>query len=282
MSSNLPKLPVPELGRTLKKFLNTVHPLLTPAEYSHTCEVTEEFLKKDGPYLQRLLLQRAASRDNWLSEWWLEVAYLQFRGPLPVYSTPVSLRKKEHFKSVSDLLDLASNYLHGTGLFFERIRRCTLSQDRVGDTPLCMHQYKNLPGTYRIPGVAVDSLRHSPDSNHILVIYRGLFFKLPILIGEGDSKRVLEAHLIKHLLYRILATPEEGRVPVGVLTSLDRHSWSVAREEMMKSAVNQHSLDVIEQSLIAIEFDEAFTVNSCYNEALGASILLRYKRSHLH
>ena len=256
MSSNLPKLPVPELEQTLKKFLNTVHSLLTPEEFSRTREVTEEFLKKEGPYLQRLLLERAASRDNWLSEWWLEVAYLQFRGPLPVYSTPVCLRKKEQFKSVSDMLDQASKYLHGTGLFFELIRRGKLSQDRAGDTPLCMHQYGSLAGTHRIPGVAMDSLRHSPDSNHVLVIHRGLFFKLPIFIGEGDSKKVLETHLIKHLLSRILATPEEGHVPVGVLTSLDRHSWSVARDEMMKSAVNQHSLDVIEQSLFAVEFDE--------------------------
>ena len=256
MSSNLPKLPVPELGQTLKKFLNTVHPLLTPEEYSHTSEVTEEFLKEEGPYLQRLLLERAASRDNWLSEWWLEVAYLQFRGPIPVYSSPVCLRKKEQFKSVSDMLDQVSKYLHGSGLFFEQIRRGTLSQDRVGNTPLCMHQYESLPGTYRIPGVAMDSLRHSPDSNHILVIHKGLFFKLPILIGEGESKKVLESHLIKHLLSQILATPEEGHVPVGVLTSLDRHTWSIAREEMMKSAVNQHSLDVIEQSLLAVEFDQ--------------------------
>ena len=255
MSSNLPKLPVPELEQTLKKFLDTAHPLLTPEEYSRTSVVTEEFLKKDGPYLQKLLLERAASRDNWLSEWWLE-AYLQFRGPLPVYSTPVCLRKKEQFKSVSDMLDQTSNYLHRTGLFFELIRRGTLSQDKVGDTPLCMQQYESLAGTYRIPGVAMDSLRKSPDSNHILVIHRGLFFKLPIFIGEGESKKVLETHLIKHLLSRILAAPEEGHVPVGVLTSLDRYSWSVAREEMMQSAVNQHSLDVIEQSLLAVEFDE--------------------------
>ena len=70
------------------------------------------------------------------------------------------MKELNSFKSVSDMLDQASNYLHGTGLFFERIRRGTLSQDKVGDTPLCMHQYKSLPGTYRIPGVAVDSVRH--------------------------------------------------------------------------------------------------------------------------
>ena len=123
------------MSSSLPKLLNTVHPILTPEEYSHTCDVTEKFLKKDGPYLQRLLLERAASRDNWLSEWWLEVAYLRFRGPLLVYSTPVSLRKKEHFKSVSDMLDQASNYLHGTALFHEQIRRGTYLKTELETRP---------------------------------------------------------------------------------------------------------------------------------------------------
>ena len=256
MSSNLPKLPVPPLDQTLHKYLKYVRPLLTPEEFSETTRITNEFLSNEGTYLQQLLQQRAASTDNWLSEWWLESAYLKFRAPLPIYSTPVCMRSKQEFPTVSHLLDYTSFYLHRTGVFFETIRNGSLPQERAGDTPLCMHQFKFLPGTYRIPGREIDSLRFSPDSNHVLVIHRGRYFKLPIYTESGETKRILPPQQIKYLLSSIVSMPDEPRVPVGVLTTLDRHTWSVVRQEMMTSPVNKHSLDVIEQSLLAIELDE--------------------------
>ena len=257
MSSPLPKLPVPPLDQTLHKYLKYLRPFLTPKEFSETAIITQEFLSKEGAYLQQLLQERAASTDNWLSEWWLESAYLRSRGPLPIYSTPVSMRRKHDFPTLSHLLDYVSSYLYGTGLFFESVRTGSLLQERVGDTPLCMHQYYSLPGTYRVPGAETDYLRLSPNSNHILVIHRGRYFKLPIYTCSGETKRVLLPQQIKFLLSSIVTMSDEPQVPVGVLTTLDRHTWSVVREEMMTSPVNRHSLDVIEQSLLAVMLDEA-------------------------
>ncbi|KAI6657714.1 Carnitine O-acetyltransferase-like [Oopsacas minuta] len=255
-TNSLPRLPVPKLHQTINKFLNSVRPLLTLEEYSQTADLAQEFLNKEGIYLQGLLLDRAASTDNWLTEWWLETAYLKFRGPLPIYSTPVCVRSKQQFTNVSHWIDYLSKYLYATGKFFDLVRNNNLPQDIIGDSPLCMSQYNKLAGTYRIPGVEIDSLRYSPDTNHVLVIHRGRYFKLPIYTGEGELKRVLQPYLIKHLLYSIISMPEEEQVPVGVLTSLDRYSWCVARQEMMTSSVNKHSLDVIEESMLAIELDE--------------------------
>ena len=218
--------------------------------------MTNEFLRNEGSYLQQLLEQRADSTDNWLTEWWLEFAYLKIRGPLPIYSTPVSMRSKQEFPTISHLLDYVSNYLHGTGVFFETIRKGLFPQERAGDTPLCMHQFRFLPGTYRVPGKERDSLSFSPDSSHVLVIHRGRYFKLPIYSGSGGIRRVLPPPQIKYLLSSIVAMPDEPQLPVGVLTTLNRHTWSVVRQEMLTSPLNQHSLDVIEQSLMAVELDE--------------------------
>lgn len=37
-----------------------------------------------GEKLHKLLLERAEREENWLSDWWLEGAYLGYRNPLVV------------------------------------------------------------------------------------------------------------------------------------------------------------------------------------------------------
>ena len=38
-----------------------------------------KFAEEEGPKLQELLLKHAGTKDNWLSDWWLNVAYLDYR-----------------------------------------------------------------------------------------------------------------------------------------------------------------------------------------------------------
>ncbi|KIH61906.1 Choline/Carnitine O-acyltransferase, partial [Ancylostoma duodenale] len=84
----LPKLPVPDPKKTLKHFLQFAEPLQTPKEFEQTKLVVKEFAQKELPALQRLLEQRASKLNNWLTPWWLDVAYLQARTPLTVVTSP--------------------------------------------------------------------------------------------------------------------------------------------------------------------------------------------------
>ena len=79
--NNLPHLPIPTLSSTFHKYLETLQPLLTPTELSHSTSLVQQFLQSDySKTLQKRLEDRAKEKDSWLSEWWNDTAYMGFRG----------------------------------------------------------------------------------------------------------------------------------------------------------------------------------------------------------
>jgi hypothetical protein len=64
----LPSLPVPPLEQTLRKYLLTVRPLLSDAEYARTVALVRDFEQDDGPRLHRMLEERARNKRNWIAE----------------------------------------------------------------------------------------------------------------------------------------------------------------------------------------------------------------------
>ncbi|KAF8234273.1 CoA-dependent acyltransferase [Tricholoma matsutake] len=85
--SALPALPVPTLSSSLSKYLSTVQPLLTPTQLAHTQRNITDFLSSPlAAELQNRLHERAERvGDNWLSEWWNDVAYMSYRDPVVVF-----------------------------------------------------------------------------------------------------------------------------------------------------------------------------------------------------
>ena len=85
--ASLPPLPVPPLSSTLSKYIETVEPLLTPAQLEHTKTTAKKFLSSPiAATLQERLEQRAERvGDNWLSDWWNDAAYMGYRDPVVVF-----------------------------------------------------------------------------------------------------------------------------------------------------------------------------------------------------
>jgi carnitine O-acetyltransferase len=83
----LPQLPIPSLSSTLSKYLDTVKPILTPSQFAHTQRTADAFLSSPlAADLQKRLHDRAERvGDNWLSEWWNDVAYMGYRDPVVVF-----------------------------------------------------------------------------------------------------------------------------------------------------------------------------------------------------
>ncbi|KAL0193331.1 hypothetical protein M9458_011627, partial [Cirrhinus mrigala] len=87
---SLPKLPVPPLQQTCERYLAALTPIVDPEELNQTQKLLEEFQKPGGvgERLQKGLEQRAKKLENWLSDWWLQTAYLDYRMPVVVHSSP--------------------------------------------------------------------------------------------------------------------------------------------------------------------------------------------------
>lgn len=115
---NLPYLPVPKLNDTLKKLLDTIEPHVTATSFENTKNIVKEFGKNNGVgvKLQALLEKRAEKLENWLSDptsnWWLNVAYLQYRDPVVFWSSPGLVFPQRKFSSIEDRIKYAAQVIY--------------------------------------------------------------------------------------------------------------------------------------------------------------------------
>jgi len=64
----LPKLPIPDLDATLKKYLEALKPLQTAREHADTKQAVEEFRRTDGPELQERLKKYATGKTSYIEQ----------------------------------------------------------------------------------------------------------------------------------------------------------------------------------------------------------------------
>ena len=67
---NLPKLPVPDLEDTCRRYLASLKELQDPGEHEATKRAVEDFLKGDGPRIQARLKEWAVTQDSYIEEFW--------------------------------------------------------------------------------------------------------------------------------------------------------------------------------------------------------------------
>lgn len=86
--SSLPRLPVPFLQDTARKYIEYVAPLVTPDQLEHTKKLVDEFINGEAINLQEDL-QRLdkESPTSWLEGFW-DTMYLTIRDPLPINVNP--------------------------------------------------------------------------------------------------------------------------------------------------------------------------------------------------
>lgn len=65
---SLPKLPIPDLEGSCKKYIAALKPLQSPKEHSDTVLSVSEFLKADGPVLQDKLKKYASGKNNYIEQ----------------------------------------------------------------------------------------------------------------------------------------------------------------------------------------------------------------------
>jgi carnitine O-acetyltransferase len=71
----LPKLPIPDLESTCKKYLESLLPLQSAREHEDTKAAVQEFLKTDGPELQEKLKTYSTSKTSYIEQFCKRFSY---------------------------------------------------------------------------------------------------------------------------------------------------------------------------------------------------------------
>ncbi|XP_065052608.1 carnitine O-palmitoyltransferase 1, liver isoform-like [Rhopilema esculentum] len=253
---SMPALPVPDLERTVERYLRSVKQLLSEEEYKKMEELATEFKTGIGLKLQRYLMLKSYFSSNYVSDWWERFVYLRSRSQLMINSNYYGV----------DTLDMppttiqtarAANYIYALLSFRKMIDKQKLKPlKHMGIYPLCSAQYERVFNTTRIPGKEEDVLQHLQSSNHIVVYHRGKYYKLTCVF----SGKVLKPADLEHQLIKIVnddeTKPFPGEEKLAALTADMRPHWAEVRNKYFSTGDNKASLGMIERAAFVVALDD--------------------------
>uniref|UniRef100_A0A3B4ZU04 Carnitine O-acetyltransferase-like n=1 Tax=Stegastes partitus TaxID=144197 RepID=A0A3B4ZU04_9TELE len=258
--TGLPRMPVPPLQQTCERYLSLLEPIVEVDELKRTKALVEEFQKAGGvgERLQRCLEIRAQNTDNWNTRYVLHIDYTGNRKPVVVYSNVGTTFPRQDFRDKQGQTRSAS--IDRACMFCSE----TLPVEYMGGNPLCMKQYSQLLSSCRIPGPEVDSVvYHAKSSNppkHMTVVHNSQFFVLEVYNSDGTPLTVDQLYVQLEKICN--SSPESDAEPVGLLTTMDRDSWSKAFISLIKDKTNEESLSSIERSICTVCLDGPMPIAS--------------------
>ncbi|RAL61554.1 hypothetical protein DID88_009593 [Monilinia fructigena] len=260
----LPKLPIPELGSTMTKYLAALKPLQSPREHAETKQAVEEFLKNDGPELNERLKKYATGKTNYIEQFWYD-SYLNFDNPVVLNLNPFFLLEDDPTPARNNQVtpcSVTSNI---------RIILCT---------PLCMFQYSRLFGTARVPTENGCHIGEDPESKHLVVLCHGQFYWFDVLDDNSDlimTERDVSINL-QTIVDDAQKTPiqDAAKGALGVLSTENRKIWSGLRDVLTREegSNNADCLGIVDSALfiLCLDYTEPNSqADLCQNMLCGTS-----------
>jgi len=256
---SLPRLPVPTLEETAKRYLKSVHPLLSETEYNQTTKAVEEFVAPGGPgeKLQKRLVQRREQpgTKNWIYEWWNEAAYMAYRDPVVPYVSYFYSHRDD--KKRRDPAKRAAAISTAVLEFKKMVDGGSLEPEYMKKLPMAMSSYEWMFNCSRVPQKPADTTVKFPfkGNEHIVVVRKNQFWKFSHEInGQQLNTSELEVQ------FRRILEDAERAPPVGVLTSQNRDVWTETYSKLKASHVNATSIEAIESASFVVCLDDASPV----------------------
>lgn len=239
----------------MKRYLLSVRPLLDDEAFERVTREAKEFENGIGKKLQWYLVLKSWWSSNYVSDWWEEYVYLRGRSPLMVNSNYYGA---DSFAVPSNNQTArAASMTYWMLQFRKKLDRQELKPIMSqGLVPLCSSQYERMFNTSRIPGVEGDKIVHYEDSKHIVVLYKGCYYKMMIY----DKGRLLNACELQHQLEQIVNKKDEtsshGEKYLASLTAWNRTKWAQTREKFFTTGVNKTTLHEIDSAAFFLALNE--------------------------
>ncbi|KAF8843770.1 acyltransferase ChoActase/COT/CPT [Paxillus ammoniavirescens] len=286
--AKLPRLPIPDLRKTMDRYLESIQPVLLADEhaggpsfstsYARQQALVSAFLASPGPLAQaRLLALDKASPHNWLDDnFWMKKTYLEWRAPLLINSNwwltfvndpdvPEEVVTDEGEGFTPWQVRRAACLVHGIVDFKHRMQSRELFVDTSRTGTWLRRATSLIFNVSRIPQLACDKLTvpsptSSPWASTVTVLARDFYYALRVAdpttgvpLHVDDIERGLRA-----VVTDVLRRRQKGHmaVEVGVLSSDGRDEWTENYDNLVSlSPQNARSFEAIHQSLFVLSLD---------------------------
>ncbi|KAL9059116.1 MAG: hypothetical protein Q9162_001334 [Coniocarpon cinnabarinum] len=256
----LPKLPIPDLDATCKRYLEALEPLQSYREHQDTERAVREFQKHEGSELQQKLHEYSAGRSSYIEQFWYD-SYLNFDNPVVLNLNPFFLLEDDPTPARNNQVTRAASLVISALCFVRAVRKEELPPDMVRKQPLCMYQYSRMFGTARIPTENGCQIAQDSFAKHIVVLVRGQFYWFDtlddnndLIMTEHDVAKNLEA-----IVHDAQKTPiqEAAKGAIGVLSTENRKVWSGLRDVISREegSNNAECLNIVDSSLFIVCLD---------------------------
>uniref|UniRef100_A0A0V0G650 carnitine O-palmitoyltransferase n=1 Tax=Triatoma dimidiata TaxID=72491 RepID=A0A0V0G650_TRIDM len=252
---SLPRLPLPPVPDTMRRYLRSVRPLLNDEKYERMEKLAKEFENGISVKLQRYLILKSWWSTNYVSDWWEEYVYLRGRSPLVVNSNFYGIDTVLMFHTDIQAAR-AATVIHTILQYRRLIERQELEPILLqGIVPLCSWQYERMFNTTRVPGPETDKIVHYSDSKHVVVYHKGRYYKVQIYY-KHRMLAPCEIEVQMQLILDDKSEPVEGEERLGALTGSPRTDWANIRQEHFFRGTNRQSLDAIEKAAFFVVLDD--------------------------
>lgn len=283
----LPRLPIPPLEDTLKRYLARLQPLQDRRSFERTQQAVENsqevlrILDKELREYDEQLAQREPM-SSYIEQFWFDSylecdesvvlnlnPYFQLADDPTMNNVPKVSTRFSHFnRQVKRTSKLVVSMLK----FVKAIRTGTLPTDNVRGKPMTMDQYWKLFGSARIPPSSNEPtpschLQTDPTSHHVVVMYKSQFYWFDVL-DINNEPIFQQPEELEWNLYSIIMDGEQREetdqnlqalCPMGVFTTENRSVWSNVRDYISKAddPTNARNLKIIDSALFVICLDNS-------------------------
>ncbi|KAF7511151.1 hypothetical protein GJ744_005382 [Endocarpon pusillum] len=256
----LPKLPLPSLESSCKRYLEALKPLQAAEEQKASAAAVQNFLHGEGPILQAQLKEYDNSHANYFEHFCYE-SFLGDDSPVVLNSNAFCAFHDDPHPSRNGQITRAASLVRSAVAFSQAIREDRLPPDEVRGMPICMNQYWWLFGVARVPGDDGGRIRLDPDARHIIVMCRGQIYRLGVL--EEGSNQIIDIHDLERSLQYIvndaqnIPAADAFKKSVGLLTTENQKVWSCCRESLVHAGLkNGPNFAIIDSSLFVLCLDD--------------------------
>lgn len=265
---NIKRLPVPALEDTMKRYLRSVEPLVTPAEFEQVQKECADFVAGPGPKLQATLLAEDSHEGypySYIQKHWDDM-YLGLRCPEPVNVSP--------FFKIADAGDLAkgqtrraAEFVCGFTRWTRKVLNGTLEPDLDGKgNPQCNTSFSLMFSSSKTPVQGRDIIEQYPNSRTVTVVNKGNLYAVEVISEDG---KLISVDALDAQFKKIMQEPAAAD-SICVLSTEDRDVWAKTRAKMMADPANATALKAVDQGIIAVCLDEDSVSDMSW---IGQSIL---------